>query len=64
MKINKDVYKEIRNMNIKSKTMRGLAMDVNVDFNKSANIRSKQDTVYKKLQFYQNFVNTLNKKEG
>lgn len=64
MKINKDVYKELRDLRIKSGRTRSIACDEKVKFNKSFELRGKQDDMYKKFQFYKNFINYASKKEG
>lgn len=64
MKIDKNVYKQLKDLQVKSFTMRSIASDEKVDFNKSHEIRREQDKIYKKMQFYKNFISYTTKKEG
>ena len=59
----KDIYMEINKMNKKSFEMREIASDEKVDFEKSKKIREEQTKLYKKLNFFKNFVKANQKLE-
>jgi hypothetical protein len=58
----KDVYESMAQMKRTSIRMRSEALSETVSFEKSKEIRKEQNNIYNKWQFYQKFINAVNKR--
>lgn len=58
----KDVYESMAQMKRTSIRMRSEALSEAVSFEKSKEIRKEQNNIYNKWQFYQKFINAVNKR--
>ncbi len=61
MKINKDVYQELNKLRQNSGAMRDIGKDEHLRYDKGAKVYEDQDKVYKKFQFYKNFIKAAKK---
>lgn len=61
MKINKDVYQELNKLRQSSGAMRDIGKDEHLRFDKGSKVYEDQNKLYKKFQFYKNFINTVKK---
>lgn len=61
MKINKTVYQELNRLRQNSGAMRDIGKDEHLKFEKGIKVYEEQDKVFKKFQFYKNFVNAIKK---
>lgn len=62
-KLHTSVYEKRNKLYNASKTLRLLALDNNLSFDKYMKIRMKQDKIYQRWLFYDNIIKAINKKE-